>query len=110
MPEVIINIIKRIKNAPLFRDNSRVVDAIIISLFSAYFIVGFDLSKEMAKGEFIFFACILTESQEANAAAYFESMIFDPPLLGIVLTLQFIPQTSDVNHQYSGRAPPELPV
>lgn len=110
MPETKKNIIKRIKSTPLFRGNSRIVDAIIISLFSAYFIVGLDLSKEMAKGEFIFFACILTESQEADAAAYFESMIFDPPFLGFVLTTQFIPQTSDVNHLYRGRAPPELTV
>ncbi len=110
MPETKINIVKRLRSTPLFRGNSRLVDAIIISLFSAYFIVGFDLSKEMAKGEFIFFACILTDSQEANTAAYFESMIFDPPLLGIVLTIYNIPQTCDVNNQYRGRAPPELPV
>lgn len=110
MPETKLNIIKRIRSTPLFRGNSRVVDAIIISLFSAYFIVGFDLSKEMAKGEFIFFACILTESQEANYDAFFESIIFDQPLLGIILTTQFIPQSSDVNNQYRGRAPPELTV
>ncbi len=64
----------------------------------------------MAKGEFIFFACILTESQEADSSAVFESMIFDPPLLGIILTTSFFPQLNDVNSLYRGRAPPELSV
>ncbi|KXK54256.1 MAG: hypothetical protein UZ05_CHB002000908 [Chlorobi bacterium OLB5] len=94
----------------MFRDNSRIVDLIIISLFAAYFIVGFDLSKEMAKGEFIFFACILSDSQEADTAAFFESMIFDLPLLGIILTSEFFPQQNDVNRLFRGRAPPELSV
>lgn len=108
LPETEIKIIKRIKSTLLFSENSRIVDAILISLFAAYFIVGFDLSKEMAKGEFIFFACILTNSQEANSAAFLETMIFDPPFLGVVNTLQYFPQIDDFNQLYRSRAPPEL--
>ncbi len=85
------------------------VDAILILLFISFFVVGADLTKEMAKGEFIFFACILTETQTADAAAIIDSLKIDPPVIGVINTISFVPPKSDVSEIYRGRAPPELP-
>ena len=103
------NIKRRIKSTPLFRENSGIVDTILILLFISFFVVGADLTKEMAKGEFIFFACILTESQTADAAAIIDSLKIDPPVVGVINFVNFIPPKSDVSEIYRGRAPPALP-
>lgn len=103
------NIKRRIKSTPLFRENSGIVDTILILLFISFFVVGADLTKEMAKGEFIFFACILTESQTADAAAIIDSLKIDPPIIGVINFVNFIPPKSDVSEIYRGRAPPALP-
>ncbi|HMQ99406.1 MAG TPA: hypothetical protein PKE39_10315 [Ignavibacteria bacterium] len=99
----------RIKSTPLFRENSGTVDAILILLLVSFFVVGADLTKEMAKGEFIFFACILTETQTADAAAILNSLKIDPPVIGVISIISFIPPKSDGSEIYRGRAPPELP-
>lgn len=104
------NIKKRIKSTPLFFENSGIVDAILILLFVSFFVVGADLTKEMAKGEFIFFACILTETQTADAAEIIDSLKIDPPVIGMINFINFVPSKSDVSEIYRGRAPPELPI
>ena len=109
MLRTIGNIKSRIKSTPLFQENSGIVDAILILLFISFFVVGADLTKEMAKGEFIFFACILTETQTADAAAIIDSLKIDPPVIGVINFVNFIPPKSDVSEIYRGRAPPELP-
>lgn len=101
---------RKIKSTPLFLENSGMVDSILISLFVSFFVVGADLTKEMAKGEFIFFACILTETQTADAAAIINSLKIDPPVIGVINFVNFIPPKSDVSEIYRGRAPPELPI
>lgn len=111
-PELIrftVNIAKKIKSSPLFIQNSRAVDWILILLFVSFFLVGADLTKEMAKGEFVFFACILTETQTLDTFSVFDALKFDPPIIGIVSVLRFIPPTSDVSEIYLGRAPPLPP-
>lgn len=102
-------IVRKIKSTPLFLENSGMVDAILILLFVSFFVVGADLTKEMAKGEFIFFACILTETQTADAAAIIDSLKIDPPVIGVFNFISFVPPKSDVSEIYRGRAPPELP-
>lgn len=107
---VIGNIRRKIKSTPLFVENSGLVDALLILLFISFFVVGADLTKEMAKGEFVFFACILTETQTADAAAIIDSLKIDPPVIGVISIISFVPPKSDVSEIYRGRAPPELPL
>lgn len=104
-----LNIAKKIKSTPLFRQNSRPVDWILILLFVSFFVVGADLTKEMAKGEFVFFACILTETQTIDTFSIYDALKFDPPVIGVVSVLRFIPPKSDVSEIYLGRAPPLSP-
>ena len=101
------NTSNRIKSTPLFKHNSRPVDWILVLLFVSFFVVGADLTKEMAKGEFVFFACILTETQTIDTFAVYDALKFDPPVLGVVSVLGFIPPKSDVSEIYRGRAPPQ---
>lgn len=99
----------KIKNSQYFIENSRTVDWILILLFVSFFVVGADLTKEMAKGEFVFFACILTETQILDTNAIYDFLKIDPPVVGVVNIVNFIPPKSDVSELYRGRAPPELP-
>lgn len=103
------NIARKIKSTPLFCENSKIVDNILILLFVSFFVVGADLTKEMAKGEFIFFACILTETQTIDFNEIIDSLKFDPPIIGLISFLNFIPPQSDVSEIYRGRAPPADP-
>ena len=103
------NLARKIKSTPLFKGNSRTVDYILILLFVSFFVVGADLTKEMAKGEFIFFACILTETQTIDFNEIIDSLKIDPPVIGLISILNFIPPKSDVSEIYRGRAPPEEP-
>ncbi len=82
------------------------VDAILVSLFVSFFVVGADLTKEMAKGEFVFFACILTETQTVDTFLIYDWLKIDPPVVGVINIINFIPQKSDVTEIYRGRAPP----
>jgi len=104
-----VNIARKIKSTPLFVNNSRAVDWILILLFVSFFVVGADLTKEMAKGEFVFFACILTETQTIDTFSIFDALKIDPPIIGVVNVLSFIPPKSDVTEIYRGRAPPLPP-
>jgi len=103
------NIKRRIKNSQYFIENSKTVDWILILLFVSFFVVGADLTKEMAKGEFVFFACILTETQILDTNAIYDFLKIDPPVVGVVNIIKFIPPKSDVSNLYRGRAPPEVP-
>ena len=103
------NIKRRVKNSQYFIENSKTVDWILILLFVSFFVVGADLTKEMAKGEFIFFACILTETQIIDTNAVYDFLKIDPPVEGVVSLVKFIPPKSDVSEIYRGRAPPEVP-
>ena len=105
----IIKINQWLKSTPLFRENSRTVDYILILLFVSFFVVGADLTKEMAKGEFIFFACILTETQTIDFNEIIDSLKIDPPVIGLICIFNFIPPKSDVSEIYRGRAPPTDP-
>ena len=103
------NTAKKIKSTPLFIQNSRAVDLILVLLFVSFFTVGADLTKEMAKGEFVFFACILTETQTIDSFSVFDALKFDPPVIGVVSVLSFVPPKNDVSEIYRGRAPPLSP-
>jgi len=103
------NIKRKIKSSQFFIENSRTVDWILILLFVSFFVVGADLTKEMAKGEFIFFACILTETQTVDTNAIYDFLKFDPPVVGVINIVKFIPPKSDVSELYRGRAPPIVP-
>ncbi len=110
MTRIIKNISGRIKSSQYFIENSRPVDSILILLFLAFFIVGADLSKELAKGEFVFFACILTETQTIDSFTIFDLLIFDPPVIGVIGEINFIPPVGEVAELYRGRAPPIIPL
>ena len=109
MIRLIKNISGRIKSSRFFNENSSAVDAILVLFFISFFVVGADLTKELAKGEFVFFACILTETQTTDAAAILDSLKIDPPVIGVINIISFFPPKSDVSEIYRGRAPPELP-
>ena len=105
------NISEKIKSSPLISGNSPNVNAILLLLFAAYFIVGADLSKEIARerGEFKFFQGILTESNPIDSFEYLDFLIAAQPVIGEVGLVHFIPPKNDVTELYSGRAPPENP-
>lgn len=108
--KLIKNISGRIRSSRLFNGNSSAVDAILILLFISFFVVGADLTKELAKGEFVFFACILTETQTVDTFVIFDSLFYNPPVIGVIAELNFIPPKSDVSELYRGRDPPALPL
>ena len=88
--------------------NSSNVNTILILLLVSYFVVGADLSKEMARerGEFKFFAGILTESNTVDTFAYLDFMNIDPPVIGEIKFIHFTPPISDVVEINRSRAPP----
>lgn len=101
---------QRIKQALVPPDYSSPVKAILILFYFSTVTVGLDLGKDMAKGEFEYFEGILTESHSVDVSPIFDSLIIDPPIIGEILNLQFIPPTSDVVQPYLGRGPPIPPT
>ena len=91
-------------------DYSTPVKAVLILFYLSTFTVGLDLGKDMAKGEFEYFEGVLTESNTVDTFAYLDFMIIDPPIVGEILNLHFIPPSSDVVEPYNGRAPPITPT
>jgi hypothetical protein len=102
------NITEKISSSPIISGNSPNVNTILLLLLVSYFIVGADLSKEMARerGEFKFFAGILTESNTVDSFAYLDFMLIDPPVVGEVIYIHFSPPLSDVAETNRSRAPP----
>lgn len=86
------------------------VKAILILFYLSTVTVGLDLGKDMAKGEFEYFEGILTESKSIDTFALLDFLIIDPPVIGEIINLQFIPPTSDVVKPYLGRGPPKPPA
>lgn len=82
------------------------VKVILILFYLSTFTVGIDLSKDMAKGEFEFFEGVLTGSVTIDTFAYLDFLVIDPPIIGEIIKLNFIPPSSDVVEVYRGRAPP----
>jgi hypothetical protein len=103
------NIWQSIKTSLVPPGLSPSVKAILILFYLSVGTVGLDLSKDMAKGEFEYFEGVLTESNTIDSFAYLDYLISDPPLIGVVLQVQFIPTTSDVVQLYRSRAPPASP-
>ncbi len=105
------NISKSLSSSPLISWNSPNVNTILFLLLVSYFIVGADLSKEIAseRGEFKFFAGILTESNTVDSFAYLDFMLIDPPVIGEVIYIHFGPPLSDVAETNRSRAPPFNP-
>lgn len=102
------NITGKISSSPIISGNSSNVNTILILLLVSYFVVGADLSKEMARerGEFKFFAGILTESNTVDTFAYLDFMLIDPPVIGEVFYIHFNPPISEVVELNRSRAPP----
>jgi len=88
------------------------VNSILLLLLISYFVVGADLSKEIARerGEFKFFTAILSESNTVDSFAYLDFMLIDPPVIGEIIHIHFTPQTSDVIELYRSRAPRLYPL
>lgn len=109
MTGIFKNITDRIKTCPVFSGNSPNVNAILILFFAAYFVVGADLSKEIARerGEFKFFQGILTESNTIDSFEYLDFLIAAQPIIGKVGHESIIPPKNDVTKLCRGRAPPE---
>ncbi len=104
------NIWQKIKSSLVPHEISPPVKAILVLFYVSIFTVGIDLSKDMAKGEFEFFEGVLTETQTIDTFAYLDFMITDPPFIGEVQEILYIPPTSDVVKLYQSRAPPVLPL
>jgi hypothetical protein len=85
------------------------VKTILVLFYISVGTVGIDLSKDMAKGEFEYFEGILTESNTIDSFAHLDYLTIDPPFIGVVLQVQYIPPTSDVVQLYRSRAPPVPP-
>ena len=105
------NIAGKLKSSPVFSENSPKVNTFLLLLLISYFVVGADLSKEIARerGEFKFFAAVLTESNTVDTFAYLDFMAVDLPLIGEIVHTLFIPPTSDVVELHRSRAPPQNP-
>ncbi len=104
------NIIGKIKTSPFNSENSRTVNSILFLLFVSYFIVGADLSKEIARerGEFKFFAGILTNSNTVDTFAYLDFLTVNPPVVGEVRLLHLITPGNYVIDFPKNKAPPAL--
>jgi hypothetical protein len=104
------NISGKIDSSPAIAQNSRSVNLILFLFLISYFIVGADLSKEIARerGEFKFFTAILTSSQTVDTFFYLDYLVTDPPLVGKVIDENFIPKQFDDAEPYRSRAPPQL--
>ena len=102
------NIAEKINSSPIVSGNSPNVNTILLLLFVSYFVVGADLSKEMARerGEFKFFSGILTESNTVDTFAYLDLMHIDPPVIGEIIFIDFSPPINDVVELNRSRAPP----
>lgn len=103
---------EKLKSSPVFAENSSSVNSILLLFFISYFIVGADLSKEIARerGEFKFFASILTQSNTVDTFSYLDFLITDPPVIGEIQLINIISSVSNVEELYRGRAPPILPL
>lgn len=108
MIDFIKNITGKIKSSPLISWNSPKINSLLLLLLISYFVVGADLSKEIARerGEFKFFTAIISNSNTVDTFAYLDFMLIDPPVIGEVIHIHFSPPTSDVIEPYSSRAPP----
>jgi hypothetical protein len=102
------NIAGKFKSSPVFSENSPKVNTFLFLLIVSYFVVGADLSKEIARerGEFKFFAAILTQSNTVDTFSYLDYLLVDPPIIGEVINLLFIPPTGDITELHRSRAPP----
>lgn len=102
----------KLKTSSVFAENSSTVNSILLLFFISYFIVGADLSKEIARerGEFKFFAGILTQSNTVDIFSYLDFLITDPPVIGELQLINIIPSVNNVEELYSGRSPPTLPL
>lgn len=102
----------KLKSSTIFTENSSTVNSILFLFFISYFIVGADLSKEIARerGEFKFFAGILTQSNTVDTFSYLDFLIIDPPVIGEIQLINIIPSVSNVEELYRGRSPPILPL
>lgn len=98
----------KIKTSPFISENSRTVNSILFLFIVSYFIVGADLSKEIARerGEFKFFAGILTQSNTVDTFAYLDFLTVDPPVIGEVGELLLITPRNDVIDFPKNKAPP----
>lgn len=108
MIDFIKNITGKIKSSPLISGNSPKMNTLLLLLLISYFVVGADLSKEIARerGEFKFFTAILSGSNTVDTFAYLDFMLIDPPVIGEVIQIHFSPPISEVIEPYSSRAPP----
>jgi hypothetical protein len=92
------------------KENTPGVNALLFLFAVSYFIVGADLSKQMAaeKNEIGFFTATLENSVHADNSAVLSLFEKVPPESGIIPPISFIIQSNDVQLFPPGRSPPSL--
>ncbi len=89
--------------------NSAGVNAFLFLFFASYFIVGVDLSKDLAKGgdEFNLFCEVLEDTNTVDVLSYLDHLKTDPPLIGETsVFMQFI-EDNDLASIPHTRGPPQ---
>lgn len=88
--------------------NASGVNAFLFLFFISYFIVGADLSKDMARdgSEFSDFCSVLEESNTIDVLSYLDHLKADPPLIGKAsVFIQFIENNDQIALPHT-RGPP----
>jgi hypothetical protein len=103
-----LNIYLYIKELPFIKGNSSSVNILIFLLVAAYFIVGHDLSKEMAKAknEIGFFTSTLENSVHVDTTDILTLLEMIPPGMYIIPPTSPEIINSDVQLFPPGRSPP----
>lgn len=108
MDEKVVNTIYFLRNLPLFKGNPLSVNILLFLLISGYFIVGHDLSKEMAKekNEIGFFLEALENSVHVDTTDILKLIETIPPGFFIIPDITPKIHNSDTELFPPGRAPP----
>ena len=109
MDEKVVNIIYYLRNIPIFKGNPLSVNVLLFLFISGYFIVGHDLSKEMAKekNEIDFFLDSLENSVHTDTSDILILLETIPPGTYIVPAVSAKIYNSDLELFPPGRSPPE---
>jgi hypothetical protein len=96
------------KRLPFIQGNSLQVNILLFLLFSGYFIVGFDLAKEIAKqkNEIAFFTATLQNSVQSDISAILILLETVPPVTYLLPDAADEVKPNDVELFHPGRSPP----
>jgi hypothetical protein len=104
------NIRRKIASIGMLSGNSTGVNSFLFLFFISYFIVGADISKDIAKDgkEFSDFTSVLEESNTVDILSYIDQLKTDPPLIGEAsVFIQLIENNDQISLPHT-RGPPQL--